>query len=53
MSKAKANAHKTFENEISDQQKLVNIENSAQVKNNSINQTHNIKKEALGPNTKR
>lgn len=53
MSKAKANSHKTFDNVVSEQQKLVNIENSAQVKNNAINQTHNIKKESLGPNTKR
>lgn len=53
MSKTKANRHKTFENAINEQQKLVNVDHSEQVKDHVINQTHNIKKEALGPNTKR
>ena len=53
MSKAKANSHKTFENPVGEQQKLVNMENSAQVGNHAINQNHNTTQESLGPNTRR
>lgn len=53
MAKAKVKNHKTFDNPIGEQQKLANLQSSAQVNNKDINQEHNVKKEALGPNTRR
>lgn len=35
------------------QQKIANMENSYQVSGGNINQSHNTKKQSLGPNTKR
>lgn len=53
MAKAKAQKQKTFDSPVGEQQKLANLQNSTQVNHKDINQEHNVKKEALGPNTRR
>lgn len=53
MSKNKNSSNRTFEEPINNQEKFDNLENSIQVNGSHINQTHNSKKESLGPNTNR
>lgn len=47
------NKKKSFKEASNGQEKLENAVNSIEAKQSNLNQNHNIKKEALGPNTKR
>ncbi len=53
MSKNKKTGKQTYESPDNPQQKIADIQNSANVNGSNINQGHNTKKVALGPNTKR
>ncbi len=53
MSKNKKTGKRTYESPDNPQQKIADIQNSANVNGSNINQGHNTKKVALGPNTKR
>ena len=53
MSKNKKTDKQTYENPDNLQQKIANMQNSINVNGSNINQGHNTKKVALGPNTKR
>lgn len=45
--------NKTYDDPKNKQEELANMQNSPQVSGANINQEHNIKKQAMGPNTKR
>lgn len=53
MPKNDINTNKSFENTSNKQQKLANAVNSNDAKQANLNNNHNTKKEALGPNTQR
>jgi len=50
---AKNNHKKTFNQSKNKQQQLVNANHSDTINDSGINQSHNAKKEGLGPNTNR
>lgn len=47
------NKNKTFENATNKQEKLNNAVSSLDAKEHNLDQNHNKKPEAMGPNTKR
>ena len=53
MSNNKKTGNQTYENPDNPQQKIADMQNSVNVNVNNINQGHNSKKVAQGPNTKR
>lgn len=53
MSRSNSKANKSFQNATNNQEKLENAVNSIQAKRDNLNNNHNVKKESLGPNTKR
>lgn len=53
MSKNNIKTNKSFEDASNEQQKLANAINSIEARNSKLNNKHNTKKEALGPNTQR